>query len=101
VRALLDAFPFPWAEPDAQELHLTLVVLYPNERDATSLAERAGLATYELSQGLAPIYLWREILDLGAQMALTRKMVELALAQHRNNVRASFLGALLARSSAE
>jgi len=78
VSSILDQLPYPWVDPVAQQLHLTLTRLYPTPQRATSVAERAGVDVSFLDAQQAPVFVWHDILDLAAQSGLTRKLVATA-----------------------
>ena len=62
MEPLLDAVPFPFHRPDAQELLSKLTTLYPSKQAAFSMAEDAGLDTSQLFFDQAITFVWREIL---------------------------------------
>lgn len=98
---ILDALPFPFAEPEAQELHLTLTRLHPSAPAALSVAERAGLDSTFLNPQQPPVFLWHDILLLAAQGGQTRDLVTTARdLMTPNNPRRPFLDDLLAERPA-
>lgn len=96
MATLVDAFPYPWHLPEAQELHATLSDMYPTSRAATFVAAKAGLNTAMLFQDTAAFSLWRDILDTGAGAQKNRDVVRSARDQSPTNPRRPFLDALLA-----
>jgi V8-like Glu-specific endopeptidase len=74
VPSILEQLPYPWADPLAQQLHLTLTTLHPTPQRAVMVAERAGIAVMFLDAQQAPIFVWHDILDLAAQGGLTRQL---------------------------
>ena len=78
MTSILDALPFPFAEPEAQELHITLTRLHPSAPAALSVAERAGLDSTFLNPQQPPVFLWHDILLLAAQGGQTRDLVTTA-----------------------
>ena len=97
MTSILDAFPYPFVDPVAQELHLTLTRLHPTAQGALAVAERAGLDRSYVDAGQPPIYLWRDILAQAAQNGQTRDLVR-AVRSLLNDAspRARFLDDLLA-----
>jgi V8-like Glu-specific endopeptidase len=93
--SIVDAFPYPWTDPEAQALHLTLTSLYSQEKAALYVTDAVGIPSYKLALGQPALYLWRDILDLGAAMVVNRKLVELARDQNRNNPRGAFFDGVL------
>ena len=94
--SLIDEFPYPWHLPEARELHVLLSQLYPSAKGATFAAQQAGIDTAMLFSDQAPYMVWRDILQLGANAAKNRVIVERAYTQNANNPRRAFLEALLA-----
>lgn len=70
-----NAFPYPWHEPAAQQLHVTLYQLYPNVSAATNVAQRSGINIYAINIQQAPAYVWMEILNAAGTAGLTRTLV--------------------------
>jgi hypothetical protein len=91
----IDTFPYPWHEPDAQELHATLCQIYPTPKGALFVAERAGLDPATLFPDQAVFFLWRDILTASATAAKTRALVQLVFDLNASNPRRPFLSALL------
>jgi V8-like Glu-specific endopeptidase len=75
MASILDALPYPFAEREAQELHVTLTKLYPSAAAAISVAERAGLDSTYVNPQQPAVYLWHDILLLAAQGGQTRDLV--------------------------
>jgi V8-like Glu-specific endopeptidase len=97
VTSILDELPFPFARPEAQELHVTLTRLHPSAPAALRVAERAGLDTAFLDPQQPPIFLWRDILLLAAQGGQTRDLAMTARdLMTPTNPRRPFLDDLLA-----
>lgn len=94
--SIVEEFPYPWACPEAQQLHRVLTHLYPTERRAVPVAQSVGVEEYELSLGQPAIFLWREILSLCATRRATRKLVEYVRDNNPTNVNRPFLDDLLA-----
>jgi hypothetical protein len=101
MTAVVDQFPYPWTSPEAQELHLVLTSLYPDVRSATFVAEKLGIAKYELALDQPALYLWRDILALGANLSLNRTLVELARDQQRGGAKVAFLQRVLDGAAVE
>jgi S1-C subfamily serine protease len=91
---VVDAFPFPWPRPEAQELHRVLVNLYPNEKRVIYVAGTAGIQEGELASG-APFDMWSKVLDLAASRQATRQLVTFVRDQNPRSPSAPFLDALL------
>jgi V8-like Glu-specific endopeptidase len=94
-RPIVDAFPFPFGKPAAQELVRVMAGLYRSQREAVIATEPFGIDELDLTPNLAPTNLWWEILTKLAVQGTVRKTVEAALKQFPNNPRAPFLAALL------
>jgi hypothetical protein len=77
--ALLDELRYPWHEPLAQQLHRTLVELYPTNQAAVLLAAEAGVDTGTIFQQQPVVFLWKEILDAAALGNLLPALVRRAL----------------------
>ena len=75
---ILDEISFPFSDPVAQELHMTLTRLNPTPEEAVRVAENAGLQRFKLDLGGAVIDQWHEILRKAAQEGLTRALVTTA-----------------------
>ena len=71
---LLDESPFPWADPLAVTLHCTLTGLHPSGKTAGWLAAQAGLDTTFVNLEQPPAFVWMELLNLGGQQGLTRRL---------------------------
>jgi len=94
---ILDAFPFPWSNPEAQQLHQTLAQLYPTPPAALNVAMRADLDTSQVNSQQAPFHVWADILTLGANAGENRRLVRTVLdLLGPNSPRRPFLEALLA-----
>jgi len=91
----LDAFPFPWSDRDAQELHSTLCQIYPTPKGALFVAAKACLEAAMLFPDQAVYFLWVEILNASASAVKTRPLVQLVHDQNPNSPRRPFLAALL------
>ena len=97
MTSILDALPFPFAEREAQELHITLTRLHPSAPAALSVAERAGLDSTFLNPQQPPVFLCHDILLLAAQGGQTRDLVTTARdLMTPNNPRRPFFDELLA-----
>jgi len=97
--ALIDTFPYPWDQPEARELHVVLMQLYPSGKAAGFLAEDAGLNVGRINTDQAPYAVWREVLKLAASSQKTPKLIELARDENLDNPRRPFLDTLLARET--
>lgn len=73
---LLNAVPFPFNRPDAQELLSKLTTLYSSRQAAISIAEDTGLDTSQLFFDQAVTFVWREILRKAAVDGLVRGLVQ-------------------------
>lgn len=76
MSSVLDAFPYPWPDKVAQELHITLTRLYPTPPDALPVAERAGIERGLLNTQQSGINLWHEILTKAATDGILRELVQ-------------------------
>lgn len=95
MQSPIDAFPYPWSEPDAQELHATLCQLYPTPKGAMFIATRAGLDPGSLFPDQAVVLLWKDILDASAAAFKSRALIQLVVDHNPTNPRRSFLESLL------
>jgi hypothetical protein len=78
MASLLDAFPYPWSQPDAQQLHLTLTQLYPSGSQAAALAERAGLRAGLVFTEQSAYDAWTDVLGEVPKHGLLRPLVQQA-----------------------
>jgi S1-C subfamily serine protease len=92
---ILTAFPFPFAEPAAQDLHTALAEIYPLSRSASLAAQKIGIELYNLDVDQPAYLLWADILRDAAGRSATRKLVENALAANPNSPRKGFFEDLL------
>jgi hypothetical protein len=76
MTAILDALPYPWFEPAAQNLHIILANMFPDQSDAMNLAAQAGMNVARIYSRQAPIYVWMEILNLAGRTGMTRSLVK-------------------------
>lgn len=74
--SILDDFPFPFSDPRAQELQLTLTQLYPSVPQAITVAQRAGIDITFINAQQAPALFWHDVLHQSAGAGLTRPLVE-------------------------
>jgi hypothetical protein len=76
MMAILDQCPYPWHVPAAQQLHDTLISLYPAPQAAILFAKRAQIDTAWIleQQPIAP--LWKDILEAAAQAGRLRALVQ-------------------------
>lgn len=95
MKPVVDAAPFPWERPEAQELHRVLVNLYPNAPRLLYIAATVDIPEWELASGIPPFDMWRNVLDLAANRLATRKLVTNARDKNPNSPYTSFLDDLL------
>src|SRR5262245_15191160 len=101
MASILDAFPYPFHEPAAQRLHITLSQLHPTPKGAVLIAQQAGLDTGMIDAGQSPFFVWKDILDLAGRSGLTRGLVtQVHDRLNANNPRRPFLAGLLANKPA-
>ena len=93
---IVDAFPFPFADPKAQELLRVLVALYRTRRDTIALVEQHQIEDADLPPELTMRQLWHEVLEKASAKGTTRAIVSAAAAEFSNNPQAPFLTGLLA-----
>jgi V8-like Glu-specific endopeptidase len=74
--AILDEFPYPWANPTAQQLHETLTELHPSVSGALLIARSAGVDESLVDSGQALYFVWVSIIDVAARDGLTRALVQ-------------------------
>jgi V8-like Glu-specific endopeptidase len=94
--SIADAFPFPWHEPAAQELHQVLSQLHPTSTAATFVAVKAGINQGLIDWQQPAFFVWKQILDEGAKAGLNRPLLEQVRDQNPRNPRRPFLEAILA-----
>lgn len=75
---VLDAFPYPWADPVAQQLHRHLTDLNPSVSGALLVIRTAGLEPTEIDSGQSPFMVWADVLNIAARDGMTRTLVETA-----------------------
>ena len=73
--ALLDELTYPWPEPSAQQLHRTLIALFPTNQAALLLAAEAGVDTGWIFQQQAVALLWKEVLDAAALAGMLHPLI--------------------------
>jgi hypothetical protein len=97
MTSILDALPYPFDRPEAQELHVVLTRLHPSPTAAIMVAERARLDSAYLNPNQAPIFLWHDILLQAAAAGRTRALVATVRGLlNDDNPRCPFLDDLLA-----
>ena len=76
MASFLKTQPYPWHEPDAQQLHITLSQLHPTSQTAMLAAQRTGIDVSVIYVQQAPAFVWKEILDAAANDGLMRNLVQ-------------------------
>src|SRR5687767_6458559 len=66
MTSLLQASPYPFSDPVAQELHRVVTVLYPKPDSAMLLAQRAGVATEYIMWAQPVVLVWKDVLERAA-----------------------------------
>jgi hypothetical protein len=100
MSAILDAFPYPWSDPVAQQLHMVLANMYPEPPDAVNIAVRAGMNGARINSRQASTYVWMEILDLAGRTGMTRSLVKQVHGMlNANDPQRPFLAGLIANES--
>lgn len=95
--SIIDEFDYPWADPIAQELYVTLTQLNPASSAALLIAQQARLDATMINSEQAPYLVWVEILDQAALNGLTRAIVTVVRGRlNASSPRRPFLDALLA-----
>jgi V8-like Glu-specific endopeptidase len=94
--SIADAFPFPWNDPAAQELHQVLSQIYPTPSAAMFVAAKAGFNTGLIDWQQPSFFVWKQLLDAGATAGLNRALLEQVRDQNPRNPRRSFLEEILA-----
>jgi hypothetical protein len=77
--ALLDELVYPWHNAEAQQLHQTLIALYPSNQIILLLAAEAEVDTIWILQQQPPALLWKDVLDHAARANRLRKLVQRGL----------------------
>lgn len=94
--SILDTFPYPYRERDAQQLHVTLSQLHPTPQGAILIASQAGLDGTLIDAGQPPFFVWKDVLGLAGRSGLTRQLVQLVHDKlNATNPRRPFLAGLL------
>ncbi|MDG6103228.1 trypsin-like peptidase domain-containing protein [Dactylosporangium aurantiacum] len=73
---VLAAWPYPWTEPAARQLHRTLTQLFPSPKAAADVAARAGIEVWALDLQQPPVHIWKDVLDTAAKLGLSRALAE-------------------------
>jgi hypothetical protein len=92
---IIDELPYPFHQPEAQQLWRVLTNLYPSPFDATTFAQRFGVDPLDLPQNLPPRHLWYVLLQKTTIQGTTRDMVIAARDEHLRSPHAPFLAGLL------
>jgi hypothetical protein len=74
--SILDAPVYPWPDPEAQQLHLTLSLLHPTVQATLLAAQTSGINTLMINAQQPVYFVWKEILDAATNAGLTRKLVQ-------------------------
>jgi hypothetical protein len=77
--ALVDELVYPWHDPVAQQLHRTLIALFPANQAVVLLAGEAQLDTSMIFQQQPVALLWKDVLEAAAQANRVRTLVRRAL----------------------
>jgi hypothetical protein len=94
---IIDEFPFPTRQPEAQELIRVMAALYSTERTAILFTQPHGVDPLTLVPNLSPINLWCNLLGQLAAQGTVRAVVKTARDRsHNNPVVTAFLDRLLA-----
>jgi S1-C subfamily serine protease len=75
---VLQAFPYPWSDPVAQELLTALTQLFPSVPAAVRVAEQAGIQVWTINTQQSAEFVWKEILESAASQGITRVLVQRA-----------------------
>jgi V8-like Glu-specific endopeptidase len=73
--SFLDQVPYPFDDPEAQELHVTLTRLYPNVRTGLMVAQKAGIDPGWIDGQQAAVLVWHDVLEYAAGAGLLRDLV--------------------------
>lgn len=73
---LLDTFPYPFFQPEAQQLLRKLSELFSNRPDAISISEDSGINITRINTEQSVYLLWRAILKEAANQGILRKLVQ-------------------------
>lgn len=76
MTSILDEFKYPFAEAEAQQLHMILTQINVSTQMAVLAAEKAGIDTGMIFREQAPTLLWAEILRTAGTQGLTRTLVQ-------------------------
>jgi Trypsin-like peptidase domain/Effector-associated domain 1 len=97
---LLHDIPYPWQSPAAQQLHETLISLYPSSQAAMLMAKRSQVDTTWIFEQQAAAPLWKDILEAAATAGRLRALVRDAHDRlSSDNPARPFLGEILADRS--
>jgi hypothetical protein len=77
--ALLDELVYPWHDPVAQQLHRTLIALFPANQSVLLLAAEAQVDTTMIFQQQPVALLWKDVLEAAARANRVRALIPRAL----------------------
>jgi hypothetical protein len=100
MAAVVDDFPFPWHRPEARELHVSLVQIYPTPQGIGWAANAAAIDMSMINPGQGSFFLWRDVLDQGAGAVRNRALVEIVAAANPRHPKTPFLQAMLDEADA-
>jgi hypothetical protein len=95
MRSVVDEFPFPIGNVEAQELMRILAGLYKTTQEALLVVEPLGIDGSRLPPNLSPLDLWHQLLVDLARHGEVRSLVEKVRNQFPNNPRRPFFDALV------
>jgi V8-like Glu-specific endopeptidase len=77
MASILDTSPYPWPDPEAQQLYVTLYQIHSTSQAARSVVQKAGIDTSFIFFDQAIAYAWREVLDHAAVQGQCRQLVRI------------------------
>ncbi|MBI5320020.1 effector-associated domain EAD1-containing protein [Bradyrhizobium sp.] len=95
--SIIDKSPFPFSEPDGEKLTRVMAGIYTDYDDAVTFAGKFEVDALGIPAGLAPLDIWRELLERLARSGKVRAAVEATRKKWPGNEHAPFLDALLAQ----
>jgi hypothetical protein len=97
MSSILQAFPYPFFQAEAQQLHETLTQLHPSGQAALLIAQQSGIDTSTIFGQQAPFFVWKEILEQAAATGQTAALVQVVRDRlHPNSPVRPFIEDLLA-----
>lgn len=95
--SIIDESPFPFSDQSGAELQRVMAGIYPDQDKAVTFAASFGVDQLDIADGLAPLAVWRELLEQLAKSGKVRAAVQATRDKFPGNANVPFLDALLAQ----